>query len=347
MKQWRWQIIRCLGVALCAFLFLSCRGAENELIKNSSTEEKVGEVSLPFHEGNGSEMRETVLGNPGNMINEGYICESDGYIYFSTANGLYKDVTDGDGSNKKFLVEEKDRCREVCVNGDYVYYISGARIKCVGKDGGQAILLTEEPAVYMQMTEEKIYFVCNGVYSMNLDGSGLELLTKKGITDETVSDLIWVNVYGDYVLYVAPEEDFSLYAVKKDGSDVYKIAEYVNFPVVNGDVIYYQGKEEKILELSFISGKTREVSTSHQIRPVIFKNKIYSTDWFSIYCYSIENNEEKCAYSVGGDYDNELEQLIDLFWVTSNRIYFMSAATGTENTLNYIDCLTGQIGFLK
>ena len=76
-------------------------------------------------------------------------------------------------------------------------------------------VLTEEPAVYMQMTKGKIYFAGAGIFSMNIDGSDLKLLTKEGITDENNPDLCWVNLYKDYVLYVSPSENYTLYAVKK------------------------------------------------------------------------------------------------------------------------------------
>lgn len=350
MKQLKRQIKGCMGVMLCMFLFVACTGGEDKSIDDTRSvpvKKITGVKEMPFQAGIISGISEEVCGNSGNMINEGYIYEANGYVYFSIGNELYKDVVDGDGTGKQLLVEESEQCREICVMGDYVYYISKACIKRVNKNGGEAIALTEEPAVYMQVTEEKIYFACNGVFSMNLDGSRLELLTKKGIIDEATSDLIWVNVYGDYILYVAPDENFTMFAVKKDGSEIYKIAEHVNFPVVEGDCVYYQGLEEKILEFSFKSGKTREVTENHRIRPIFFEDKVYSTDLFSIYCCSVEGNEEECIYSIDKDSDNEMERFIDLFWVTSSRVYFKIAQSEEENELNYIDCNTGKIGVLK
>lgn len=350
MKQLKRYIKLCMGVAVYAFLLGACTGANNKSIDDMmsvSLEKKIELKEIPFQGVAISETGETVCGNQGNMINEGYICESDGYIYFSMGNEIYKNVADDDGTGKHLLVKEDEQCREICVAGDYVYYISKACIKRVNKNGGEAVVLTEEPAVYMQVTDEKIYFACNGIFCMNLDGSGLELITKIGIIDEATSDLIWVNVYGDYILYVAPAEDFTMYAVRKDGTEIYKIAENVNFPVVEGDYVYYQGGEERILKTSFTSGETREVTENHRIRPIIFEDRMYSTDLFSIYCYSTESNEEECVYSIETHNDNGIEMFIELYWVTDNRIFFKCAGSEEENKLYYIDYDKDKINVMR
>ncbi len=295
-------------------------------------------------------VNEGIEGNPGNMINEGRICESEDSIYYGLGNCLYKNNKDAKEESKQLLVEEDEICREICVVDNYVYYITAARIKRVDKNGGEAIRLTDVPALYMQVTANKIFFACNGVYSMNLDGSDLKLLTKTGLNDEMTSDLIWLNLYKDYVLYVSTDEHMTLYAVKKDASEVYCLKEHVNFPVVEGDYIYYQDEEGKIVEFSFLTGKVRSITDSFQIRPVFSDGKIYFTDYFGIYCFDIGNEETYCIYPIQDITDDEdRKDSIDLFWITEEYVFFTGGVGEKEGIsgITYMDHAAEIINVLK
>jgi len=280
--------------------------------------------------------------------NEGYICEEDGYVYFSVDNGLYKEVIDGDGAGKQLLVEEN--CREICVVEEYVYYISDLRIKRVNKNGGEAVVLTEETAVYMQVAGDRIYFTGYGVYSMGVDGSDLRLLTKNGIVDDENPNLCWVNVYGDFVLYVSLNEHESLYAVKKDGKKAYKLAEHVRYPVVYGDCVYYQWKEYGICELDLLSGEQRDITGDYRARQVFLDEYMFCTDFRGIYCVRGKETEE-LVYPMGIAESESMENdyFVELFWITSNRIYFVGSIPESKdkNVLKYIDRLTGAVGVMK
>ena len=293
---------------------------------------------------------ETIEGIPGNMINEGRVCEAENLIYYGQENCLYKNSRDANEECKQLLVEEDEICREICVMGEYVYYISATRIKRINKNGGETFLLTNIPALYMQVTVDKIYFACNGVYSMNLDGSELKLLTKVGLGDEATSDLIWLNLYRDYVLYVSTDEHMTLYAVKKDASEIYCLQEHVQFPVVEGDYIYYQNEEGKIVEFSFLTGKLRSITDSFQIRPIFIDRKMYCTDYWGIYCIDTETGEKYCVYPKQSTTDDaQKEDNIDLFWLTDNYIFFIGNVSDEDSMsrIRYMDYATEISDVLK
>lgn len=341
-----------MALFICVMFLVSCT-TEQESSKDKMNSIKLHENDVAAN-GNMQSFFENVKGTnekiegiPGNMINEGRVCESGEYIYYGIENCIYKNNMDSDEENKQLLVEENEMCREICVAGDYVYYIAASRIKRIDINGGEAVCLTDIPALYMQVTEKKIYFACNGVYSMNLDGSELMLLTKEGLGDEGTSDLIWLNLYKDYVLYVSTAEHMTLYAVKKDASEVYCLKEHVNFPIVEGDYVYYQDREERIVELSLLTGEQRNITESFQVRPIFMNNKMYFTDYFGVYCFNIDTGETYCVYP-DKDVANESEMVdnIDLFWITEKYIFFTGAAGGIDG-ITYADFESEKKGVLK
>ena len=329
---------------ICVVILSACKGEQSALNDDvilTETEENdvVIKGDMNSFVRNVTGRNEEIGGIPGNMINEGRICESEGIIYYSNGNCLYKKNKTVNEEEKRLLVEENDMCREICVMGDYVYYITSARIKRVDKNGGEARVLTEIPALYMQLTENKIYFACNGVYSMNLDGSELELLTKVGLDDEVTSDLIWLNLYKDYVLYVSTDEPMTLYAVNKDAAEVYCLKEHVYFPVVEGDYIYYQDEEDKIVNLSLVTGEIRSITDSFYLRPILMDTKLYFTDYFGIYCFDTDTEEMSCIYPNYDIEDGEkTEDNIDLFWITEESIFF-TGAVAEEGNMGGITCM--------
>ncbi len=339
---------------LCSVILASCTSKHGDIKDNAdllNKDENKALVNKDVHSFFEDVMgqSEVIEGNLGNMINEGQVCETEDFIYYGIGSCLYKNKKDADEESKHLLVEENEMCREICVVDDYVYYITSARIKRINKNGGEAQWLTDTPALYMQVTEDKIYFSCNGVYSMNLDGSNLKLLTKAGMGDSATSDLIWLNLYKDYVLYVSTEEHMALYAVKKDASEVYCLQEHVNFPVVEGDCVYYQDEEEKIVEYSFLTGELRSITDSFQIRPIFMDGKMYCTDYFGIYCFDTETGEKDCVYpNRDTTEDAQKEDNIDLFWLTENYIFFKgNVEKDSMDGITYMDYAAEIIDVLK
>lgn len=348
MKKVLGKMVLALIFTWCVLLS-ACVNEKEGLMKQEEMNIVVNRDIYSFGE-NVTGINEEVGGIPGNLINEGLVCESDGCIYYAVDNCLYKINEINDEENKQLLSIENGECREVCVIDDYVYYISSSQIKRIHKKGGSPVLLSDIPALYMQVTRDKIYFACNGIYSMNTDGSELKLLTKEGLDDEASFDLIWLNLYKDYVMYVSTEEHMTLYAVKKDASEVYRLMEHVNFPVVAGDSIYYLDGEGILSEYNILTCKKQSITDSFQVRPILLESQIYFTDYCGIYCLDIKTNEKERVYPNQDLIEDEnLEDCIDLFWVTKDYIFFNGySEEGNRNReINYVNRNTEKSGVLK
>lgn len=262
--------------------------------------------------------------NQGNAINFGYFCEADGFVYYRDKNQpnlLCREPAVGDSSKRTVLAveEEADAICWISVMGEYVYYTAGGKVKRVPAKGGASELIYKG-ACNLQVTQEKIYFSGEeGICSINLDGTGKKVIYTQGNREE--KDLIWLNVYGEYVLFVVSQDQMSLYAVKQDGSECFLLERNVMHPVVEGDVVYYTHTEDKWGGVDAINLKTGEyynIPTERTARnKVVCGDKIYYNTFQEIRVYSMTDQKDELVYGVAQPNSG----FINTFWVTENRVY--------------------------
>ncbi|MGN1084428.1 MAG: DUF5050 domain-containing protein, partial [Lachnospiraceae bacterium] len=276
----------------------SATPTKNPWISEPDWVEKPSEPAKEFFPGalTGEECEVGALS--GNMTSFGYVCENDGYLYYSDKSNdetlLCKESIYGNGSGKQILADEETQCLAINVLGDDVYYAAGGKIKRVHKDGGKPVVLWDKGVSGIAVTKEKIFFVHSGIYSMNLDGSNVTLLTTRGAVKGDVSEIASITVYRDYVIYLAYRDDFSLYAIKKDGTEEYLIQKGVSWPSVASDCVYYPLREDaleyhpefsmedlgKIVELSLLTGKKRIVTGEAGLHSQVVGDRLYYNNNF-------------------------------------------------------------------
>lgn len=246
------------------------------------------------------EMRENYVDIPqGNLINEGYLCESEGVIYFRDINhDGFLCKSDYDGSNKKILVEITPR--EIQVQGDKVYFLNGnlgddnyGRIMSISRDGGTADYVGMDTASYFIVTGSWIFYLSEmGINKSSLDGTEHKLIKKM----EHDSEFAWLNIYGEYLFYVDFLNGQKLYAIKEDGTEELLIDEGVMFPTVNMDELWYRNAQGTMTSLSFKTGKKIIHTQKNVMRSVSYLGNVVFYNDECIFLYNRETEEIKTIY---------------------------------------------------
>lgn len=287
------------------------------------------------------------LGNlQGNLLNEGWVCESEGKLYyrdFNHDNFLCK--MNPDGSEKQVLADEIPRAIQVV--GNWVYYIDDekdgklrGRIKRVSKDGGEVTVIGEDKAGYILVTEEGIFYSSRDIMKMNLDGSGRTVVQE--YTGK--ADYAWLSIFGDCVFTEDVLSGKQLYAVKLDGSGQYLLGEGVMYPTVSGTSLWFSGKKGEFTELSLVTGEKTVWDGTYVMRSVQYKNAVYYHNSYAIYAIKEGDKAVEKLYPN----DPEGKHFIDLFWVAADKIYFCDYLTEKDATLTfqYMDLETGELGIV-
>jgi len=287
------------------------------------------------------------LGNlQGNLLNEGWVCENDGEIYYRDYNhDNFLCKMNPDGSGKQVLAEEIPRAIQVV--GDWVYFIDDdtdgeqwGRIKRVGKNGGEVTVIGEDKAAYMFVSEEEIIYNSRDIKKMNIDGSGSVIVQK--YTGK--ADYAWLSIYGNCVFTEEMLDGKRLYAVKLDGSGQYLLDEGVLYPTVSGGTLWYSGKGGALTALSLVTGEKKVWSGTYAMRSIRYKDTIYYHKLDGIYAIQGDEKESVKIYPK----DSGEKHFIELFWVAADKIYFCDYITeeDTTTTFQYMDLATGEVGIV-
>ncbi len=172
-----------------------------------------------------------VNGNtPGNLYNEGLVCEYDGLIYFanpSDRDRLY--CMDEDGTNLTKLCD--DTVSFINVDEDYVYYIrnnpgsSGdfsfltfnTNSLCrIDREGGEnsILILDEEPSLYASLVGNYIYYLRysesdgSALYKVKIDGSGQKQVSASPFFTSSAS--------GPYIYYNGIDNEHYLWRLNTE-----------------------------------------------------------------------------------------------------------------------------------
>lgn len=180
------------------------------------------------------------------------ITYADGYYYFRSQTENYSLCrTKGAGMPVEVVADQIPG--SIYVRKDQVYFINvsdSRTLYCVGTDGNGLKKISDFPMQELIVSDDKIYFRSvydreydpfdqlteepaeddRYLYSMNLDGSGCELLVPK-VCMEFVTD-------GEWLYYLVYEGEFVLYKNSLDGKEEEKILHKKD---IIWDILPYQG----------------------------------------------------------------------------------------------------------
>lgn len=291
------------------------------------------------------------LGNlQGNLFSNGWICESDGELYYRDYNNEgFLCRAKPDGTGKRVLSE--DFPSDIQVVGDWVYYIDNNlshemhnHIKKIRKDGGEAEVIGEDAVAYMLVSEDWIFYNAGSyIAKMRPDGSERTVLCEIKENAGGV-EYAWLSIYGDCLFCEDVLGGQKLYAVKTDGSGQHLIEQNVTYPVVHGDSLYYLRMSGGVQVFSFLTGEGEFIKEREMSRSVLYKGKLYFSHAKGIFCIGEDGKEEQIYSYIPGKRKD-----MDFLWAACGRIYFVDYAdeNAKEATLQYFELETGKTGIIQ
>lgn len=181
----------------------------------------------------------TPVGNAnGNLCLFGMAAKQGEWIYSADAHkGLYKSKENGSS-----VVKLSDQVQPTYINvvGDWVYFSTESSIYKVKTDGSSETKIVDAPYAKMIVIGDIIYYSSapnqDGLwhlYKINTDGSGKTVITEK-------ENMLSLNIVGDWAYYINGADDFKIYKMKIDGSNITKIKdEPAAYMTIYNDYIYY------------------------------------------------------------------------------------------------------------
>lgn len=143
----------------------------------------------------------------GNIINSGIVCESDGYIYFTDGEGLYKRSTEG----APYIKICDDKALYINVSNNSIFYSNCSDNRCIysiNTDGTDRRKITEDSADFITVSDGWIYYTNSDdlkLYRINTDGT-----EKISISDDKSS---FLNIYGNWLYYITEGEQNKAYRI--------------------------------------------------------------------------------------------------------------------------------------
>ena len=225
-------------------------------------------------------------------LNQGNsITYSDGYYYYRSQTENYSLCrTKGAGMPVEVVADQVPG--SIYVRDDQVYFINvsdNRTLYCVGTDGSGLKKISDFPMHELIVLEDKVYFRsvydreydpfyllteepaeddCY-IYSMNLDGSGCELLVPK-VCMEFATD-------GEWLYYLVYEDEFVLYKSGMDGKEeekiLYKKDGIWDILPYQGDLYLVEGNQDLLVCLN-AQGK-EEILASDVLHLTIARGQAY------------------------------------------------------------------------
>lgn len=185
------------------------------------------------------EMPPETRGNtPGNIVNGGFIVESEGWFYLCMPDDTRLMKIKIDGSEKEVLVEEE--AMYINIIGDWLYYVSDSDIVKIRTDGTERTIVDEIAApMFLNVVDDWIYYYVvldlvtgSGVYKIGLDGEEKTLLS-----DVRGYDLSKV---GNWIYFSNWSEDRKPYKMNLEGDEVTRLTNDEAFDIqVYSNMVYY------------------------------------------------------------------------------------------------------------
>lgn len=221
------------------------------------------------------------------------ITYADGYYYFRSQTKNYSLCrTKGTGMPVEVVADQIPG--SVCVRGDWVYFINVSDSRTlyrVGKDGSGLEKLSDFPMQELTVLEDKIYFRSvydreydpfyqlteedaeddRYLYSMNLDGTGCELLLPR-VCIEFVTDGEWL-----YYLLYEEGKGYVLYKNSPDGQQEEQVLQKEDWIwdvlPYRGEFYWVEGEQDQLVRLN--AQKEEEILASDVRRFTIARGQAY------------------------------------------------------------------------
>jgi hypothetical protein len=221
-----------IGGAIFAYSFFTDRSekttAETETTALTEEAEETAVEMPPETRGN----------TTGNIVNGGFVVESDGWFYLSMPDDTRLMKIKADGSEKEILVEEE--AMYINIIGDWLYYVSDSDIVKIRTDGTERTIVDEIAApMFLNVVDDWIYYYVvldlvtgSGIYKIGLDGEEKTLLS-----DARGYDLSKV---GNWIYFSNWSDDRKPYKMNLEGEEVTRLTDDEAFDIqVYDNMLYY------------------------------------------------------------------------------------------------------------
>lgn len=201
------------------------------------------------------------------------------WIYFSAYEkgsvqpGLYK--VHADGLEEPHLIAESLMC--VAVYGDFIFAMdtetNGGLIRIHRDDENSVIELLPANGVFTNVAYDRIY-QCDvggktGIFSMNMDGSGLTLISRQDVHE--------MIIHGGWIYYITPPEEGSeIWRMSLDGieNELVDQGPALNM-AVDDQSIYFTGYDDSALYGLYLDGSGPERLAESCAAPVLISDDNY------------------------------------------------------------------------
>lgn len=247
-----------------------------------------------------------------NLYQGNSITYADGYYYYRSQTENYSLCrTKGTGMPVEVVADQIPGSIYVRENQVYFINVSDSRtLYCVGTDGSGLTKISDFPMQELIVLEDKIYFRSvydreydpfyqlteeaveddRYLYSMNLDGSGCELLIPK-LCMEFVTDGEWLY----YLVFEREGEGFVLYRSSLDGKEEEKILQKEDniwdILPYQGDLYLVDGEQKQLVRLN--AQGEEEVLASDVIHFTIARGQAYVVNKEEIHRVDLTTGEER------------------------------------------------------
>ena len=217
-----------------------------------------------------------------NTANGGFVVEQGENTYYSNIGIWVKPKDD-------VAYELTDqRAGAMAIYGDEIYFSNlseSNRCYKIGTDGEGLEQVTDFSIDYLNIVDDKLYFVCNketgtrGVYSMDPDGGNLQK-----ISDKLVSGMIASR---GKLYYIDRDQNSNLYSMEFDGSEVTRITNAFTHCMTTDGKKLICSTDEGIFRMEWDGTEPKQLSAMPATSLLMLKNKLY----YSCYSYTQELKE--------------------------------------------------------
>lgn len=186
-----------------------------------------------------AEMPNETRGNTtGNIVQGGFVAESDGWFYFCMPEDTRLMKMNTDGSDLQILADEE--AKYINVIGDWIYYETGGSIVKIRTDGTERTIVDEFAApLFLNVVDDWIYYYVvldlvtgSGIYKIRIDGEEKTLLS-----DMSGYDL---NKVGDWIYFSNWDDNRKPYRMNLEGEEVTMLTKDEAFNLhVYRNMVYY------------------------------------------------------------------------------------------------------------
>ncbi|HYF84615.1 MAG TPA: DUF5050 domain-containing protein [Clostridia bacterium] len=213
-----------------------------------------------------------------NLRNDAFIARQGDWEFYQDGSLIYRQKTDG---SRKEIIKYVYRINNINVVGNMIYYMAEEKMYRSLNNGSAETKLSEDPARYMYVVGDWIYYVHNTenkLYRMKTDGSGRTLLCTEAVED--------INIIADWIYFNNDESSKrGLYKMKLDGTEKSKLSNnFFRKMIIADNSIYYLSDNSNDFNCVYkasLDGKTarKKISTISSWNFTIAGDWVYYTDY--------------------------------------------------------------------